>query len=139
MISPVIPILAFLIFFPLLWAFVCFMISQIGGWSRLAKQYRATDLPGGKKFSMASGRINRANYNSVLTIHATPNGFYLGVFILFRIGHPNLFIPWNAISNIRPKKLLWLEYMAFDIGSPAITTMQLNKKIFEAVLLEKKN
>ena len=89
-----------LLFVLALWISVTLLISIIGGWRLLSKAYR-TDFPfAGRKMRMKSGRMRwRTNYVASLTIGANPEGLFLGVFPIFRIGHPPLFIPWNDIST----------------------------------------
>lgn len=50
------------------------------------------------------------NYNSVLTLASDAEGIYMGVMVLFRIGHPRLFIPWGQIQVEEPRR--WLFFMA---------------------------
>ena len=38
------------------------------------------------------------HYDNVLTIGADSNGLYLSTFVLFRAGHPSLYIPWEGIE-----------------------------------------
>ena len=40
----------------------------------------------------------RVNYGNILTVGANARGLYLAVFLLFRMAHPPLFIPWTDIS-----------------------------------------
>ena len=45
-------------------------------------------------------------YNNILTVGADPDGMYVSVFVLFRFGHPPLFIPWEDVSA--EAKRVWL-------------------------------
>ncbi|HEX5037309.1 MAG TPA: hypothetical protein VFX30_09155 [bacterium] len=97
---PFVIIPGFLILFPLFWMAVVFLISRISGWAGMAKRYR---LEGGefpnRRYGSASIRI--ANYKGVLRVGHDRKGLYLGVNVLFRAGHPNLFIPWRDVTEIR--------------------------------------
>jgi|SRR5678815_4882362 hypothetical protein len=42
--------------------FVCYLISRIGGWTALARKYRATVAPEGRQFSFQSAHIGGARY-----------------------------------------------------------------------------
>jgi hypothetical protein len=122
---------SFLLFFVGMWCGISLLLSAMGGWRRLAGGFRAGDEPCGKLFFMQSGKVGLVNYSSCLTIHSASNGFYLSVWLPFRLGHPPLFIPWSAIRNFRPRRFLWFERVEFDVGSPNVATLQLSKKIFE--------
>jgi hypothetical protein len=47
------------------------------------------------------------SYNNCLTVGSNPEGLYLAVLFLFRVGHPPLFVPWQDISVMTGKLLLW--------------------------------
>jgi hypothetical protein len=56
----------------------------------------------GKKFWLQSARFKRwTNYNNSLTVGANPQGLYLSQLIIFRFGHPPLFIPWGDITVLQ--------------------------------------
>ena len=103
----------------------------MGGWRRLAESFPAKGQPSGKHFFMQSGKVGLVNYGSCLTIYSAPEGLYLSVWLPFRLGHPPLFIPWDAVHNMTTRRFLWVERVVFDVGSPSVATLQLSKKIFE--------
>lgn len=97
--DPAVLLIFFLVFFPLLWLGVSFVIAQIGGWATLAQVYHFTGEFRGERWSLQSARMRwGTGYNSVLTVGANQEGLYLAPLILFRFGHPPLFIPWYDIS-----------------------------------------
>lgn len=92
-----------LLFFPAfvgLWCGVCFLIALIGGWRALAKKYaHGVESFQGNRWHMQSGTMRGlARYRGTLTLGADARGLYLGVMVLFRAGHPPLFVPWNEIE-----------------------------------------
>lgn len=123
--------LPFPVIFIGLWLILCLLISMMSGWWQLAKQFSANNPPSGKRFILQSGKIGLARYNGCLFIYKSPEGLYISVLFPFRLGHPPLFIPWQAINNVKTQHLAWGDSLIFDIGLPCITTMQLPKKIFE--------
>ncbi|HTR40846.1 MAG TPA: hypothetical protein VMH87_04460 [Pseudomonadales bacterium] len=129
------PPVYFVVLFPFLfvgmWCFVSLAISMLGGWRRLAESFPARGEPSGKQFSMQGGKVGQANYSGCLTIYSSPEGLYLSIMFPFRLGHPPLFIPWDAIHNVKTRRFLWVESVTFDVGSPSIARLQLPKKIFE--------
>jgi hypothetical protein len=126
-----IPVGLFLLLFVGMWCAISFLLSAVGGWRRLAESFRAGDEPCGRLFFMQSGKVGLVNYGSCLTIHTAPNGLYLSVWLPFRLGHPPLFIPWDAVRNATTRRFLWFERIVFEVGSPSVATLQLSKKIFE--------
>ena|SRR5436190_1456489 len=125
----------FLVLFPFIfvgmWCAVSLIRSRVGGWRRLAESFPARSLPSGKRFFMQGGKVGQVTYNGCLTIHNSREGLYLSAWLPFRLGHPPLFIPWDAIRNPRIHRFLWAESVVFDVGSPSVATLRLSRKIFE--------
>ncbi len=117
-------------FFAGMWCLVCWLISRIGGWSRLAARFPAKDRPSGTRFGMQAGRVGHAKYGGCLTLHTSADGLYLSVWPLFRIGHPPLFIPWNAIRNASIRRFLWTERVVFEVRAGDGIIMQLPRNVF---------
>ena len=128
---PTILIGLFPFFFVGMWCAVSLLLSAAGGWRRLAESFPARGKPSGRLFSMQSGKVGLVSYRSCLTVYSTPEGFYLSVWLPFRLGHSPLFIPWHAVHNETTRRFLWMETVVFDVGSPSIATLQLSKKICE--------
>ncbi len=114
-----------------MWYVVGLLLYSISGWARLAERFAAGGEPTGRRFFMQYGVVGTVIYGSNLTIHTAPNGFYLSVWLPFRIGHPPLFIPWQEVRNARSYPFWWFEMVEFDVGSPTIATLELPKRIFE--------
>lgn len=112
------------------WTAVCLLMSLLGGWHRLAKVYPGRSSPTGKCFRMQSGSFGWVNYGNCLCIHTSPDGIDLAIMLPFRIGHPPLFIPWEAVENARVKSFLWVRAVHFDVGSPRIAKLSLPTKVF---------
>lgn len=117
--------------FPFLWLGMCNLLSRLAGWHRLAERYAATLPPVGRRFWIESGKFGWVSYNSCLTIHATPEGLHLAVWLPFRFGHPPLLIPWRELRNVG-SRTVWLcgEWLKLEVGSPSIATLELSKKVF---------
>lgn len=114
------------------WCLVMLLLSRMGGWSRLAERFPGRDRqPSGRRFSGQSGRAGLVNYNGCLTIHTSAEGLHLAVWPIFRLGHPPLFIPWDEIHHTKLKRFLWFRWVAFEVGAPKVTTLQLSEKVFE--------
>jgi len=114
-----------------MWWRVGWILSRMSGWQKLAEVYPARTPPNGEKFN-TYGLVGKVRYNGCLYVFVSHEGLYMSVMFLFSTGHEPLFIPWDAIHNKRPKKILWREMVEFEVGHPCITTVQLPKKIFES-------
>lgn len=122
----------FVVVFPTIWCGVVLLLAWIGGWHALAKAYPARIAPHGHAFPSVSGRVGIVSYRHTLSVHVAPEGLFLSTAIFFRIGHPPLLIPWQAIHSQRRVSFLWLQAVAFDVGTPAIANVQLPRDVFDA-------
>jgi hypothetical protein len=84
---------------PLFWVVITTLIARVGGWSLLGREYTLQDaMPDERwRFQSAFMRYNTA-YRNGLTFAADYRGLYVAPFVIFRAGHPPLFIPWGEIS-----------------------------------------
>ena len=95
------------------WMFLMWLIAHAVGWSALARHYRNVEPFEGKKHHFCSGKISFGNYGNCLIVGANSDGLYLHVFLLFRVGHPPLFIPWTDLTP-RVKRLWFFEWLEFE-------------------------
>ena len=125
-----------LIFFPAfiaLWTGVIFFIATIGGWRSLAKLYATDAAFDGTRWRMQTGVMRGlARYNHILTIGASPRGLYLAVMVLFRTGHPPLFIPWEHI-DIREHESWILRSVMFTFRSAPGVYLKVSRNLGEQV------
>ena len=87
------------IFLIALWIVVNFVISRLTGWARMAAHY--PDMGGftGKVWRFQTVTTRRGmGYKGNVNVGADSRGLYLSMFVLFRFGHPPLFVPWNDIT-----------------------------------------
>lgn len=113
-----------------LWCGTMLLLSRIGGWHRLAVDFTAKAPSGGERFGMQSARIGWVNYNSCLTIYSSPEGLHISVWPIFRPGHPALFLPWDAICNIRQRRLLWWKIVQCEVVGVCTVKLSLAAKVF---------
>ena len=95
----VLPVVFFVLFFPVMWAGVIALIAQLSCWRRLAGVYASNEPPGLDKRHMCSLRIGRnavngARYNGVMTIGVNGDGIWMRPFFPFSFRHPGLFLPF---------------------------------------------
>lgn len=122
---------AFLIIFPLFWCGVVWLLAQLAGWSRLATRYRTEQAPSGTRFSAIYGHIGLVSYRGMLECVANDEGLYLRPGMMFRVGHPPLFIPWTEFQDVKPYRSLWLRVVRARIGQPSVGRLALEAKVFE--------
>ncbi len=112
------------------WCLICFLLSRLGGWAGVAKEFRANHVPTGTKlFGQAAQFGGFCNYNGCLTIIIADEGLYLDIWQLFRIGHPALLIPWDELHNAKQSSFLWMKQVRFDVGKLRITSIRVSQKI----------
>jgi hypothetical protein len=66
-----------------------------------------------------------------LTIYTSAAGLCISILFPFRLGHPPVFIPWDAVRNPRVRRFLGAESVEFDIDSPPVATVRLFRKVFD--------
>lgn len=116
----------FFIVFPLFWCFVVWILSRASGWHRLAGRYAMVTRPVmGARHSGLTGMVGAVSYRNVLTVHFVPEGFFLEVMVLFRIGQPALFIPWTEVTGRKARQVLWWSAVSLSIGHPVMGTITL--------------
>ncbi|MGD9635064.1 MAG: hypothetical protein AB7G28_02905 [Pirellulales bacterium] len=91
------------------WSLVIAIVSLVGGWHNLAKQFRRQETTFRistepiEKFRWASLKMGPVyfptNYGSCVTVTLSDDGLGLAVMPLIRPLHPPLLIPWNAIEG----------------------------------------
>lgn len=124
-------ILGFLVIFPLFWIGIINLTSRLFGWHSLANKYRTDYFPT-DYVGWQSGQLNGlGNYNNILRVAIKSEGIYLGVFVLFKPGHPDLLIPWSEVSQVKKSNMfLFGEAYKLTFGNPSNGTMLLRAKLF---------
>jgi hypothetical protein len=106
----------FPVFFVVLWCAVMAIVSYVGGWTILARQYRYSSEFVGERWRMQSAQMRWwMNYNNCLTLGSNETGLYLSIMPLFRFCHPPLLIPWAEISVSRQCRF-FLDYVRLCLG-----------------------
>ncbi|MDF1824703.1 MAG: hypothetical protein P1U68_08680 [Verrucomicrobiales bacterium] len=122
---------AFLIIFSSFWCFVTGMLSYVGGWRRLASRFRSEEEPAGKHFTGLQGQIGFVSYRGSLDCTTNADGLFLRPSLLFRFGHPLIFIPWAQCHDLTRGSFLGMRWVRMDIGSPRIARIRLPARVFE--------
>lgn len=96
---------AFLIFFPVFWASVVWLVSRLSGWSSLANEFGTDQHPTGEAFNWTSGKIRFfSNYGNCLVATVSDRGVHLATWRLFSFGHKPMFFPWSSIARLDQRR-----------------------------------
>ena len=126
---------SYILFFIIVWMVVCKLISAVGGWKILSRDYRANSEFDGKKMWFKSIGLRRGvNYNNCITVGADKYGLYLAVFPIFRIGHPPLFFPWADISTEAGTRRFFGEFVKFTFNKQPEVPVILSQKLAARIL-----
>jgi len=88
------------ILIPLFWFFISGLVARMSGWKALAEVYPLLSDPTGPKLRFQSASLRwSTNYTGIVHFSIDSQGLYLSVFVLFKIGHPPMFIPWSEIRS----------------------------------------
>ncbi len=124
----------FLVVFPIFWCLIVMFLAHAGGWQKLARTYAAGSRPlAGTSHAAITGMVGWVSYRFVLDIHVAEEGLFLDVMPLFRMGHPRLFIPWEAVSARRKAFNLFWKTEALSIGTPVIAVITVPQGLLPAV------
>lgn len=114
------------------WLVLVMLLARYGGWQRLAERYRALGTFRGKVLRFRSGRLNRANYNTCLTVGTDGDRLYLAPLLLYRPGHPPLLIPWKEITAEK-KKILFLHYVDLSFARVPGTRLRISERLWRRI------
>lgn len=87
------------------------LIGFLSGWWALAAAYPHTGHFGGTRRRFQSLLLRAGSYRNSVTIGTNAEGLYLVASMLFRIGHPPMFIPWEDISAKEVRGWFWTRYL----------------------------
>ena len=117
------------------WIGISFLVARIGGWATLATFYRLLGSFNGEIWRFQSGEFRwKIGYNNCLTLGVSPAGLYLSMFFLFRLGHPNLFIPWADISVARGKRGFLSIYTEFRFRQAPMIPFRVNDRVAQRMM-----
>lgn len=111
-----------------LWFAGMYIMSHLGGWAALAKEFRATEMPSTKAYRFCSGSVGLANYGGSLTLRMTDEGLHLSASVVgvpILLWHPPLLIPWSEFHSTKKRKFLWWSSTVTYVGMPVIAHLTL--------------
>ncbi len=108
---------------------IFWIVIQDSDWARLAERYRARGVPQGVWLTCQSIAVGDVSCG-LTSICVSEQGLYIASALPFP-GFAPLLIPWSDIHNAGKYKRLWQRRVYFDVGSPAITTIEMKAEIVE--------
>ena len=123
----------FLVVFPAIWLIVSLILAHMSGWSGLARVYYFPGEFQGKRWSLESAMLNLVRYKSCLVVGANGEGLYLRPIIVFRFGHPPLFIPWSEIS-VQPVKSIFFGHSELCFQQVPRTSLKIGKGLADRLV-----
>jgi hypothetical protein len=124
----------FILFLPVFWCLITFLIGALSGWLTLARKFRAENDFDGEKFHFCSAYMRFfSHYGNVLTFGADLSGLYLSIFPMFRAGHPPLLIPWSEIKVIRGETGFLLKRRKLLLGREESIPLSISPSLTESL------
>ena len=115
----------FIALIPAMWCLLCWLMSRLSGWSRLARHYRSPDAIDGESARMRSGKIGVVSYHSCLGFRVNDEGLRIAVAFPLRIGHPPLFIPWDQLHHVAEDAIMYSHKVKASVGRPTLVRVTL--------------
>lgn len=114
-----------------LWCVICLFISFLGGWHSLSRRFKKQSDPYGEtksaRFTFLGVKMRfGVKYDNVIRITAAEDALFLSVLFFFRIGHPQLRIPWNEIQ-FSSTKFLWMKFVVLTLGNEEKIPMRISE------------
>lgn len=122
--------------FAAFWCLISWLISFVGGWSRLANRYRCREAVVGTEWRFQSAEMRRfapGNYGSCLRILANQDGIGFSVLFPFRIGHPPLFFPWSEIMVEQKTVLFFFKRVRFTFPLEPTVSIVVSDRLAEKI------
>jgi len=126
----------YLLLIPGAWCLICFSLSQISGWNKLAVRYHAgrpsslqTSKPDNSVepdvASLRTGKLGPITYRSCLRFETTSRGLGISIAPPLRLGHPPLLIPWDQFHRCREDTRMYSRGVKISVGRPTIVVATL--------------
>jgi hypothetical protein len=100
---------------PFLWLLVLFLLARASGWAKLQRLYQS-GLPPRTNPKVTKVRFGRVTYSDV-SMGFSEYGIHLQMRVLFKLFHPPLLLPWQAIRNHKQKPIYFTTWDTFDVES----------------------
>lgn len=103
-----------------IWLLACALIALIGGWTRLAEDFRSEGHACPPRVLLGGAYMRFiTHYSNVIRISGGSDGLALSVLLPFGFCHPPLLIPWDQIEAQEFKSLGIFPAMKLLLGRDA--------------------
>ena len=125
---PTFLLILFPFFFVGMWLFICTLLTEFSGWSRLARSYPGGPRPEGRRIRGAVMGMGAVGENGVTIMIPTAEGLYLYSSPLFRFRRPPVLVPWCDIRSGGERGMRWWRNVLLELGSE--TTLRIRAKAY---------
>ncbi|MBL8018674.1 MAG: hypothetical protein JNM27_03335 [Leptospirales bacterium] len=126
-------VLPFPLIFVAMWFGVSFALAAFSGWQWLSENYPLKGKFPGNNSGWISGNMCGVTFRSCLVVAGDDAGFYMRMTLLFRLGHPPLFIPWSDIVAA-PRRILWWDSTVLEFRKSPGVLLSLSPEDFAPFL-----
>jgi hypothetical protein len=109
-----------------LWLVVGAILSELSGWSRLARAFPGGARPPGPRIRRQVVGMGLVGENGITGLIPTAEGLYIYSHPLFRFRRPPILVPWTEVHNDGERGALWWRSVGIDLGR--ITMLRLRPK-----------
>jgi len=99
------------------WLLGAALLARIAGWSSLARQFAAPEVPEGQGFRFVSGSLGSPHwpikYRNCLRVVVSSKGLYISPMFLFKFRSPALLLPWHSIESVQEKQMFATRTVTF--------------------------
>jgi len=122
-----------LIFIPLLILFFIITMNSLHkrGWNNSQERYKYdSGIFYGEKIRIRNISIDGLSSQNVINIKVSDQGLYLRPSVPFSLFSKPVLVPWNEITDLQDKKVLFTSYKRLVVGKPFATTIDIPEKDF---------
>ena len=114
-----------------MWLGVGALLSELSGWSRLARTFPGGARPSGPRISGQVVGMGPVSENGVTSLIPAAEGLYLYSNPFFRFRRPPILVPWAEIHESGERGMLWWRSISLELGQ--ITTLRVRPKAIPAL------
>lgn len=92
--------------------------SLLSGWYAIGRKYRRQSVTSGRLFSFDSMYIGSMKYIGMLFVRVGHEGLDISIILAWRLLHPPLLIPWEAIGSCGKAPLYFSKRTRLTLENP---------------------
>ncbi len=114
-----------------MWLMIGALLAEISGWPALARQFRTTHRPAGRRLRHQVVALGPTSESRVTRFITSPAGLYLDTHPLLRFRRPPLSLPWTVITYRSERRFLWRRWHEIDLAG--ITIIGVKPRAYQAI------